>query len=214
MSMDWCPGEFVVVWVWFWSMTDGDTIDTTTTKELKFFNFSISMMIVFIAKMSATSDITTNLTDNVVIAFDITKFLVNKWVGWIGWDAASIFGFFAITAGYNACFERLNLLIESHSPIFSWKLWSQAFPSISWSWSWPWSSLMVPAAASPNPTTTSFILILEMMDVRALKPIFKRRSYDSFTCISSSVWWSCGTPYDFNMLITHGLFQHQPEDSL
>ena len=62
-------------------MTDGDTIDTITTKELKFFDFSISMVIVFIAKMSATSDVTTNLTDSVVIAFDITKFVVNKWVG-------------------------------------------------------------------------------------------------------------------------------------
>ena len=80
MSVDRGPGKFVVVRVWFWSMTDGDTIDTTTTKELKFFDFSISMMIVFIAKMSATSDVITNLTDNVVIAFNITDFVVNKWV--------------------------------------------------------------------------------------------------------------------------------------
>lgn len=62
-------------------MTDGDTIGTTTTKELKFFDLSISMMIVFIAKMSATSDVTTNLTDNVVIKFNITEFFLNKWVG-------------------------------------------------------------------------------------------------------------------------------------
>ena len=81
MSVDGCPGEFVVVRVWLWSVTDGDTIDTTTTEELKFFNLSISMVVVFIAKVSAISDVTTNLTDNMVIAFDVTKFFVDKWVG-------------------------------------------------------------------------------------------------------------------------------------
>lgn len=80
MSMDGCPGEFVVVRVWLWSVTDSDTIDTTTTKELKFFNLSISMVVVFIAKVGAISDVTANLTDNMVIAFDVTKFFVDKWV--------------------------------------------------------------------------------------------------------------------------------------
>ena len=81
MSVDRGPGKFVVVRVWLWSGTGGDTIDTTTTEELKFFNLSISMVVVFIAKMSAISDVTTNLTDNMVIAFDVTKFFVDKWVG-------------------------------------------------------------------------------------------------------------------------------------
>ena len=80
MSVDWCPGEFIIVGVWLWSVTDGDTIDTTTAEKLKFFNLSISMVVVFIAKVSAISDVTTNLTDNMVIAFDITKFFVDKWV--------------------------------------------------------------------------------------------------------------------------------------
>ena len=119
-----------------------------------------------------------------------------------------------------------SLLVTIHAPngliyciyrvifVSSSKLRSQAFPSISWSWSWPSSCLMVPAAASPNPTTMSFILLLVMMKVRALEPTFKRTSYDAFTRISSSVWWSHGTLLNFVMPKTHDLFQHCQKEYL
>ena len=77
---------------------------------MKFFDLSISMVKVFIAKVSAISDVTTNLTDNMVIAFDVKKFFIDKWVGCIGWDTANIFGFFAITAANDTCFKWLNKL--------------------------------------------------------------------------------------------------------
>ena len=62
-------------------MTNGDAIDPTTTEKLKFFDLSISVVIVFIAKVSAISEVTSNLTNNMVIAFDVTEFFVDKWVG-------------------------------------------------------------------------------------------------------------------------------------
>ena len=83
MSVDGRPSEFVVVRVWFWSVTEGDTIDATTTKELKLFDFSISMVIIFVAEVSAISDVTADLTDNVMVSFDVAKLVIKKGLGWV-----------------------------------------------------------------------------------------------------------------------------------